>query len=104
MKNPILPLMSAIALLGAPLALAPTAEAQSVRQDWMASGQRDGDREILQVREIIEMVRRQVGGEYQSFQRLERGANPPFYVLRWRFGERTEDLRVNALTGQVMGR
>jgi len=106
MWKPIL-LASSAFLAAATGLMAPAATAQELRPTW-ASPQverRGGGREIRPVREIIESVRRQVGGEFVSVQTLEQDGEPPFYVLRWRFSDgATRDLRVNAVNGNVMGR
>lgn len=82
-----------------------SAEARGVRPTWAAPEQeRRNDRaQIRPVREVVENVRRQFGGELISVQGLEQDADPPFYVLMWRFpNEVVDTVRVNAITGQVM--
>ncbi len=102
------PLLLACALaLGANAAMSAPADARGIRPTWAApeNERRSDQAQIRPVREVVENVRRQFGGELISVQRLEQNANPPFYVLRWRFpNEVVDDVRVNAITGQVMGR
>jgi uncharacterized membrane protein YkoI len=105
-------LLSAALLAASALAVAAPASpaaAQPRRPAWAAAPRANTPYERVQssvrpLREIVDMVRRQRGGELVDVLRLEQSANPPFYVLRWRFENGVvADLRVNAMTGQIMG-
>jgi uncharacterized membrane protein YkoI len=89
-------------------ALTSSASAQSMQPNWIMPERRAPvervQASVRPVREIVDMVRRQRGGELVDVLRLEQSANPPFYVLRWRFENGVvADLRVNAVTGAIMG-
>jgi uncharacterized membrane protein YkoI len=78
-------------------------------QTWMQPQERERARQgrvrILSVREIAEIVRSQRGGQLLDVLVLEDRGERPFYVLRWRRGDGVvEDIRVDALSGRVMGR
>lgn len=77
--------------------------AQGVQPGWMVPAQdRRGDRpaNILSLREIVDIVRSQHGGELLSA-RLEPGQRP-VYVLRWRLpNNEVTDFRVDAVSGQI---
>jgi uncharacterized membrane protein YkoI len=102
-------------LLGAALAtaltgaFAPAARAQSLEPEWAAPRRARAlldvaEARVRPLREIVAMVRAQRGGDLVDVLRLEQRAEPPFYVLRWRYPNgRIEDLRVNAVTGRVLG-
>lgn len=54
-----------------------------------------GDQDIRPLREVVEELRAQYGGEYVSH-RLEQGASP-VYVVRWRMPDgQIRDIRVSA--------
>jgi uncharacterized membrane protein YkoI len=76
--------------------------AQSVQPGWMVPVQDRGERpaNILSLREIVDIVRSQHGGELLSA-RLEQGQRP-VYVLRWRLPNNdVTDFRVDAASGHI---
>ncbi len=101
------------AMLGAPGA----AHAQEFRPDRVMPDHgygygRDRDREerrqparVRPLREIVDVVRSQRGGDLIDVLALEEGGDRPFYVLRWRLDNGVvRDFRVDAQSGQIMGR
>lgn len=62
---------------------------------------RDDRQRIRPLREVLDMLRAQYGGEYVSH-RLEDGPRP-IYVIRWRMadGVTTRDFRIDATSGQA---
>jgi len=90
-------LLSAVLAVGvasaAPVAAQQTA--QVVRPNWVTPAQDRGQRNIRSLREVVDEVRSQYGGDLISA-RLEDGARP-VYVLRWRMPDgQVRDFRVNA--------
>ncbi|MGE0741059.1 MAG: PepSY domain-containing protein [Hyphomonadaceae bacterium] len=94
--------------LAALLALAvsaPPAAAQSrgpaIQPNWaMPAQDRGRDQDIMQVREVVAMLRNRFGGELVSA-RLE-GGSRPFYVIRWRMpNDEYRDFTVDAVSGQI---
>jgi hypothetical protein len=90
-------LLATAAALGA---LAPAASARppfGIEPGWIMPAQDQNERRQLRpLREVIDMLRSQHGGEYISH-RLEDGPRP-VYVIRWRMpdGVTTRDFRVDA--------
>ena len=87
----------ALAALGA---AAPTASARPpvlAEPNWIMPAQSDRERAPLRpLREVLDMLRSQHGGEYVSH-RLEDGPRP-VYVIRWRMpdGVTIRDFRMDA--------
>lgn len=90
-------LLATLAALGA---FAPAASARppmGIEPGWIMPAQDQNERRPLRpLREVIDMLRSQYGGEYISH-RLEDGPRP-VYVIRWRMpdGVTTRDFRVDA--------
>jgi uncharacterized membrane protein YkoI len=90
------------ALLAASAFAAPSASAQPrPRADvpqaaWAFPAQyRGGQQELRSIREVVDELRSQYGGEYVSH-RLEQGGSP-VYVVRWRMPDgQIRDFRVSA--------
>ncbi len=99
----------AAALAGLACLLSSVASAQDFGPNWISPPAERGFEQrvqanILPVREIAAMVRAQRGGDLVDVLRLDRDGRLPTYVLRWRFPNGVvADLRVNALTGQIVG-
>lgn len=70
--------------------------AQAVQPNWIMPVQdRRGDQNIRSLREVVDMLRAQHGGELISA-RLEQGSRP-IYVIRWRMPDGSvRDFRVDA--------
>ena len=92
------------AILAASAFIAP-ADAQQRAHDHLSSqrawtvpaqyGGRGGQQELRSIREVVEELRSQYGGEYVSH-RLEQGGSP-VYVVRWRMPDgQIRDIRVSA--------
>jgi hypothetical protein len=62
---------------------------------WTTPAQYGGQQELRSIREVVEELRSQYGGEYVSH-RLEQGGSP-VYVVRWRMPDgQIRDFRVRA--------
>ncbi|MBL8538048.1 MAG: hypothetical protein JNM59_11650 [Hyphomonadaceae bacterium] len=82
-------------------AVAPSASADPplIQPGWIMPVQDEGQQErrpMRPLREVIDMLRAQYGGEYVSH-RVE-GGERPVYVIRWRMpdGVTTRDFRIDA--------
>lgn len=88
------------ALFAAGLFAAPSAagvQIQAAPHVWTQPVQygRGGQQELRSIREVVEELRSQYGGEYVSH-RLEQGGSP-VYVVRWRMPDgQIRDIRVSA--------
>ncbi|MEQ1489926.1 MAG: hypothetical protein ABL932_05195 [Terricaulis sp.] len=71
---------------------------QAAEQGWTVPAQyggRDGQQDLRSIREVVEELRSQYGGDYVSH-RLEQGGSP-VYVVRWRMPDgQIRDIRVSA--------
>ena len=102
-------LLFALALLAA----APAADARPpFGPQWaMPQGDNRGQQRnaqervrVLPLREVIDMVRAQRGGDLIDVLSLQDQGPRPYYVLRWRMGDgRVAELRVDAGNGRVIG-
>lgn len=91
-------LLAGIAALGAYLAPADaTPVRDAVSSEWIIpiQGRRERGQDIRPLREVVDMLRAQHGGELISA-RLEPGSRP-IYVIRWRMPDGSvRDFRVDA--------
>jgi uncharacterized membrane protein YkoI len=68
---------------------------QRPEQAWTMPAQYGGQQDLRSIREVVEELRSQYGGEYVSH-RLEQGGSP-VYVVRWRMPDgQIRDIRVSA--------
>lgn len=108
-------ILLAAMLIAVPLGGAATAQAQEFRPDRIMPDPgygygRERDRDERRaprarpLREIVEIVRRQRGGDLIDVLD-QQGGERPYYVLRWRLDNGVvRDFRVDAQSGQIMGR
>ncbi len=90
-------LLATLAAFGVFTPLASARPPLAIEPGWIMPVQDDRERQQLRpLREAIDMLRAQYGGEYVSH-RLEDGPRP-VYVIRWRMpdGVTTRDFRVDA--------
>jgi uncharacterized membrane protein YkoI len=97
-KSALLSALLAASAFAAPGASAqPRPRAENVPQAaWAFPAQYRGDQqELRSIREVVDELRSQYGGEYVSH-RLEQGGSP-VYVVRWRMPDgQIRDIRVSA--------
>ncbi|MEZ5957932.1 MAG: hypothetical protein R3C27_12055 [Hyphomonadaceae bacterium] len=94
-KSALLSALFAAGLFAAPDAA--DARVQGAPHVWVQPIQHDrgGQQELRSIREVVEQLRSQYGGEYVSH-RLEQGGSP-VYVVRWRMPDgQIRDIRVSA--------
>jgi uncharacterized membrane protein YkoI len=73
-------------------------------QDQGRPQQRGPERRVLPLREVVNMVRDQRGGQLIDVLSVQDDGPRPVYVLRWRMDDgRVADLRVDATTGRIIG-
>ncbi|MDX2274646.1 MAG: hypothetical protein NW206_04275 [Hyphomonadaceae bacterium] len=98
----------AVTLAAAPAAMAAPVGVQMAQVEIQPHGMmpiqdrrdRGGPREVLPLREVVDMVRSRFGGDLINA-RLEQGQRP-VYVLRWRMPNNdVRDVRVDAVSGQM---
>lgn len=96
-KSALLSALFAAGLFAAPGAVSVHPQAAAFQQVWTHPAQygRGGQQELRPLREVVEQLRAQYGGEYVSH-RLEQGGSP-VYVVRWRMPDgQIRDIRVSA--------
>jgi uncharacterized membrane protein YkoI len=92
-KSALLSALFAVGALGAPLGV--TTPAQLAQPSLLIQTQGRGGQDIRSLREVVDEIRSQYGGELISA-RLEEGGRP-IYVLRWRMPDgQVRDFRVSA--------
>lgn len=97
-KSALLSALFAAGLFAAPgVSAQPRPRAETPQPMWTFPAQYRGDsqQELRPLREVVEELRSQYGGEYVSH-RLEQGGSP-VYVVRWRLPDgQIRDFRVSA--------
>lgn len=97
-KTALLSVILAASAFVAPASAQQRAHDHDRQQAWTIPAQyggRGGQQELRSIREVVEELRSQYGGEYVSH-RLEQGGSP-VYVVRWRMPDgQIRDIRVSA--------
>lgn len=96
-KSALLSAILAAGALSAPVSAQPRAYDPAPQHAWTTPAQYrgGGQQELRPLREVVEELRAQYGGDYVSH-RLEQGASP-VYVVRWRMPDgQIRDIRVSA--------
>ena len=82
----------------APVSAQQRSHDQSAQQAWtipVQYGRGGGQQDLRSIREVVDELRAQYGGDYVSH-RLEQGGSP-VYVVRWRMPDgQIRDIRVSA--------
>jgi hypothetical protein len=94
-KSALLSALFAAGIFAAPGAVNVHPQAATFQQSWTMPAQYGGQQDLRPLREVVEELRSQYGGEYVSH-RLEQGGRP-VYVVRWRMPDgQIRDIRVSA--------
>ena len=96
-KSVLLSAIFAASAIVAPASAQPRPHEQPLQPAWTMPVQfgGGGQQDLRPLREVVEELRSQYGGEYLSH-RLERGGSP-VYVVRWRMPDgQIRDIRVSA--------
>ena len=97
-KSALLSAILAAGAVSAPVSAQPRPRAEAIQPAWTMPAQYrggGGQQELRPLREVVEELRAQYGGDYVSH-RLEQGASP-VYVVRWRMPDgQIRDIRVSA--------
>jgi uncharacterized membrane protein YkoI len=98
-KSALLSAILAAGAFAAPSSVSaqPRPRAEALQPAWIMPAQYrgGGQQELRPLREVVDELRAQYGGEYVSH-RLEQGASP-VYVVRWRMPDgQIRDIRVSA--------
>ena len=96
-KSALLSAILAAGAFSAPVSAQPRPHPESIQPAWTMPVQYrgGGQQELRPLREVVEELRAQYGGDYVSH-RLEQGGSP-VYVVRWRMPDgQIRDIRVSA--------
>lgn len=96
-KSALLSAIIAAGAFAAPASAQPRPRAEQAQPSWIMPAQYrgGGQQDVRSIREVVEELRSQYGGEYVSH-RLEQGGSP-VYVVRWRMPDgQIRDFRVSA--------
>ena len=97
-KTALLSAILAASAFTAPVSAQQRAHEQFAQQAWTTPAQYrggGGQQDLRSIREVVDELRSQYGGEYVSH-RLEQGGSP-VYVVRWRMPDgQIRDIRVSA--------
>ncbi|MEQ1817367.1 MAG: hypothetical protein ABL871_02060 [Terricaulis sp.] len=96
-KTALLSAILAASAFVAPVSAQQRSHDQSAQQGWTIPVQygRGGQQDLRPLREVVDELRAQYGGDYVSH-RLEQGGSP-VYVVRWRMPDgQIRDIRVSA--------
>ncbi len=94
-KSALLSAILAAGAVSAPVSAQPRPHADQPAWTMPAQYRGGGQQELRPLREVVEELRAQYGGEYVSH-RLEQGGSP-VYVVRWRMPDgQIRDIRVSA--------
>jgi uncharacterized membrane protein YkoI len=95
-KSALLSALLAASAFAAPASAQQRPHPQRPEHAWTMPAQyRGGEQDLRSIREVVEELRSQYGGEYVSH-RLEQGGSP-VYVVRWRMPDgQIRDIRVSA--------